>query len=116
MLKHFSKKPRKVAFVDEKLKIAFERLGIGSSDEKELYFLINRALDDLTEDLSKFVKIPHNRWPNVYVRNYGITNLWKYDLSNGWRLIYTITADGVLILTIILEWFNHKEYERRFGY
>jgi hypothetical protein len=50
------------------------------------------------------------------VKEYGITNLWKYDLPNAWRLIYTIKEDEVTILNVILEWFDHKEYGRRFKY
>ena len=50
-----------------------------------------------------------------YLR-YKITNLWKYDLPKGWRLIYSIGREGVEILSIILEWMNHKNYERRFNY
>ncbi|MFT4309184.1 MAG: hypothetical protein ACMXYL_01710 [Candidatus Woesearchaeota archaeon] len=50
------------------------------------------------------------------IRNYRITNLWKYDLPSGWRLIYTIKTDEVMIISVILEWFSHKDYERRFNY
>lgn len=45
-----------------------------------------------------------------------LTNLWKYDLPDAWRLIYTIKEDEIKILSIILEWFDHKEYERKFNY
>jgi hypothetical protein len=51
------------------------------------------------------------------VTKYRIKNLWKYDLPNGWRLLYTITADNeVEIISAILEWFDHKNYERKFKY
>ena len=39
-----------------------------------------------------------------------------YDLPNGWRLIYTIETNEILVLAIILEWFDHKNYERTFNY
>jgi len=38
------------------------------------------------------------------------------DLPDGWRLVYTIKEDEVRILNIILEWFDHKDYEKRFKY
>jgi len=39
------------------------------------------------------------------------------ELPDGWRLIYTIkTPNRIQILAVILEWFNHKDYERRFHY
>jgi len=62
------------------------------------------------------LKIPKKLWPKLYVQHYGITNLWKYDIPNGWRLIYTIETNEVKIVNIILEWPDHKNYERRFGY
>ena len=41
----------------------------------------------------------------------------KYDLPDGWRLVYTITTPNkVEIISVILEWFNHPEYEKRFHY
>ena len=50
------------------------------------------------------------------MRKYKVTNLWKYDLPNAWRLIYTVDTDEVMIVAIILEWFDHKDYEKRFKY
>jgi len=51
------------------------------------------------------------------IKKYRIRNLWKYDLPDGWRLLYSITTPTkVEILSIIIEWFNHKEYERKFKY
>ncbi len=51
-----------------------------------------------------------------YVRNYGITNLRKYNLPDAWRLLYTIVGNEIEIISVLLEWLSHKEYERRFGY
>ncbi|MEK6837806.1 MAG: hypothetical protein AABX69_04085 [Nanoarchaeota archaeon] len=45
-----------------------------------------------------------------------ISQKLKYDLPNAWRRIYTIDADEVRIVSIIPEWFDHKEYEKRFRY
>jgi len=105
-----------VAFISKKLKEEFETLKEGKFEDKELYEFINRAIDDLKVNSTCGIKIPKNLWPKDYITKYGITNLWKYDLPNGWRLIYTIEADEIRIMNIILEWFDHKEYERRFGY
>lgn len=37
-------------------------------------------------------------------------------MRSGWRLIYTISGNKIEIVSIILEWMDHKSYERRFGY
>ncbi len=105
-----------VAFISEKLKKEFEELEKGEFPDKQLYKYICRAVDDLKLSFSCGIKIPKKLWPYEYIKNYSITNLWKYDLPNGWRLVYTIEADEIKIMSIILEWFDHKNYERRFGY
>jgi len=103
-----------VGFADEKVKKAY--LKLKSSKENELLKLIDRAIDDLKINPTVGIKIPKYLWPKSYVKKYDIDNLWKYDLPNGWRLIYTIKADEITILSVILEWFDHKVYEKRFGY
>jgi hypothetical protein len=81
-----------------------------------LYDFIDRAKDDLKKNPMCGFKIPKHLWPKEYIKKFEITNLWKYDLPNGWRLIYTIQTNEVMILNVILEWFDHKEYERKFKY
>jgi len=105
-----------VGFADEKIKKAYDELKKGKGAEPNLLEFLNRAFDDLKKDPFVGIKIPHDVWPKEYVHKYGIDNLWKYDLPDGWRLIYTVRANQVTILTVVLEWFDHKEYERRFGY
>jgi hypothetical protein len=45
-----------------------------------------------------------------------IDNLWKYDMPSAWRLLYSLKTEEIEIVAIILEWLDHKNYERRFGY
>ena len=105
-----------VAFISQKLKEQFEYLKEGKFEDKELYKFIDRAIDDLKLNPLCGIKISKKLWPKEYVQKYDVTNLWKYDLPNAWRLIYTIESDEVKIVSIILEWFDHKEYEKRFNY
>jgi len=38
-------------------------------------------------------------------------------MPKGWRLLYTISPeDEVQLISAILDWFNHKDYERKFKY
>jgi len=105
-----------VIFVNPKTQTEFDELSKGSYEDKELHSFILRAICDLKTDPKVFIKIPKKKWPKEYVREYKVTNLWKYDLPNGWRLIYTIKENEVDILSVIFEWFSHKKYERKFGY
>jgi len=106
----------RVLVVDEQLKKSFFALEHGKNEEKELFSFINRAMDDLKKDCFCGIRIQNNHWPKKYVQKYGINSLYKYDLPNGWRLIYTIRGSEIEIVAVILEWMNHKEYDRRFGY
>ncbi len=105
-----------VAFISSRLKQEFETLREGKFEDKWLYTAIDRAIDELKSDPACGIKIEKRIWPKEYIKKYGITNLWKYDLPNAWRLIYTIESDEIRIVNIILEWFSHKEYEKRFRY
>ena len=109
-------KETSVAFISIKLKEGFKVLKEGKFEDKQLYDFIERAINDLKQNPTCGTKIPKHLWPNVYVQKYSITNLWKYDLPDGWRVIYTIETDEVRIVSIILEWFDHKRYEHRFKY
>jgi len=105
-----------VAFISKKIKDEFESLKEGKFEDKQLYKFIDRAIDDLEKEPTAGIKVPKKFWPKVYVQKYKITNLWKYDLPKAWRLLYTIETDEIRIISIILEWFDHKEYEERFKY
>ena len=102
-----------MGFIDQKVREEYEK---AKEENPQLFKFLERATSDLKENPLCGAKIPKKLWPKDYIRKYSIDNLWKYDLPNAWRLIYTISKDQVKILAIILEWFDHKDYEKRFGY
>jgi len=102
-----------VGFIDNKVKGEYEK---AKYENPQLFRFLERATNDLKESPFCGIKIPKNLWPKDYVKRYSIDNLWKYDMPNAWRLIYTISKDQIKILAIILEWFDHKSYEKKFGY
>lgn len=102
-----------VVFADDKIEKEFNEL----NNNDEIKKWIKRAITDIEQNAFCGIPIPKRLIPKEYIQKYGITNLWKYDLPNAWRLVYSITTpDKIEIVTIILEWFNHPEYERRFNY
>jgi hypothetical protein len=109
-------KPIYVAFASPILEKNFEKLKQGKFEDRQLFGFIQRAISDLKKNPICGVKIPKKLWPRGYIKQYQIKNLWKYDLPDGWRLIYTILEDKLMIINLILEWFPHKDYERKFGY
>lgn len=101
-----------IRFINEKLKIKFKQL---EKDNKELYMWINNAMNILENNAHAGIHIKKRLIPKNY-KQHGITNLWKYNLPKGWRLIYSVAHEEVIVVSIVLEWFDHKNYERRFNY
>jgi Txe/YoeB family toxin of Txe-Axe toxin-antitoxin module len=106
-------KSSEVVFADDVLEKEFNNL----NEQDDLKKFLKRAIKDIQKNAFCGVRIPKRLIPKEYVQKYEINNLWKYDLPNAWRLVYSIvTPNKIEILAVIMEWFNHKNYERRFKY
>ena len=77
---------------------------------------IEREQDNLLIDMHRGIQIEKRKIPEFYVTEYGVSNLWKINLPDYWRMIYTITGNEFEIISILLEFIDHKEYDKRFGY
>lgn len=106
----------KARFFNEKTKEAFYKLKFGDDKDRKLFLEINKAIDKIEADAFCGVQIPKDLIPAYYKKRAKINNLWKFNLAGGWRLIYSIINDKVVIISIIFEWFSHPDYEKRFGY
>jgi len=103
-----------IGFGNEKIKKDLEDL---KSQDPELYEQIIKAFRNLKESAFCGIQIPKRLIPKEYYLKFApITNLWKYNLPDAWRLIYTIKNNEAIIFSVILEWLDHKEYEKRFNY
>ncbi len=105
-----------VSFVDHNKELLFDKLKTGVDFEGKLHKSISKVILFIKRNPLFGEKIPKQVWPKEYKRKYSISSLWKCNLIEGWRIIYTIKTDEVMTLCVILEWFSHKEYERRFNY
>ncbi len=103
-------------FVDANVRKAFYKLEEGDNSEKEMFKFINQAMDNIENNAFCGVQIPKKQIPKEYIKKYNVGNLWKYDLPNAWRLIYSISGGKAVVVSIILEWMDHKNYNRRFNY
>ncbi len=88
----------------------------GDGEARYLIGIIGKASTKIAQNREAGKKIPRNLWPREYIQKYGIKNLWKFNLDSYWRLVYTITGDQARLFLIYLEYMNHKEYDRKFGY
>jgi len=105
-----------IQFVDIKVKTAYDKLLVSTTEENDLHEEISKALSAISTNAFAGIQIPKKQIPKDYMKKYRIRNLWKYNLSKGWRLLYSVESDGIKIISIILEWMNHKNYEKRMKY
>ena len=110
------KLPSKIRFVDKNLLESFEKLKDSKEDEKKLYEFLVRAFKDIENNAFCGIQIPKRLIPKVYITKYSVKNIWKYDLPKAWRLIYSIVNDEIVVVSLVLEWLDHKNYEKRFKY
>ena len=106
----------RIQFANEKVEEAFQKLASGNFEEKALKEYIERAFQDICNNAFSGIQIPKRLIPEYYVKKFNIKNVWKYNLPNAWRLIYSLESTNLCIISIVLEWLDHKEYERRFKY
>ena len=50
------------------------------------------------------------------LKKQGIQNLYRAEISNFWRMLYTIEGNKVEIFLFVLNIVNHPTYNRIFGY
>lgn len=101
-----------VTFFSQSIERAFRKLAHGDGHERQLYRELKRVMKELESDAYAGKRIQKRLIP----RQWKTKNLWKYNLPEGWRLLYSISAEQVVIYCIILGWMDHKRYERRFKY
>lgn len=106
----------KIKFVNSKLKASFKKLQDSTSEDYRLGLWLNSAMDSLEDNAFCGMQIRKRLIPKDYLCKYDVNNLWKYNLPNGWRLIYSIVNHGEVVFSVLIDWMNHKDYEKKFKY
>ena len=106
-------KSEKVVFIDDKLEKAFDEM----SDKDPIKKALIRAIKNIEEDCQIGRNVKKKLIPKELMQKYNISNLRIYNLPSSWRLIYTITTSyDVEIISVVLDWMSHKDYEKLFGF
>ncbi len=93
-----------------------KKRGVESSFHQTILRSINRIKETLKQDPFAGEQIKKRQISPKYIINYDVENLWRIELANRWRLIYTITGNKLEIISFILDIIDHKEYDKIFGY
>jgi hypothetical protein len=103
-----------VKFGNQELKESFEEL---KNKDSELYNQLLKAREDICKNAFCGRNVRKKLIPKSFVKKYNINNLWIYNLRDAWRLLYTITSpDKIELMAVVLDWMDHKDYERLFGF
>lgn len=103
---------------EELNRIVYEekKKGIETSFHQTLLRSILRVRDLLKENPFAGDQVPKRQMPGKYEKKYDAQNIWRIELADRWRLVYTITGNQVEITTFIMDIYNHKDYDKVFGY
>ena len=115
------KKPARVLMVDN-AKESFSRLNEISGMQIKTGKTSSPEIQLLKSIKSKITLIKSNPFygdnikKNLIPKKYNVPNLWRVELSNYWRMLYTIRGDDIEIICFILKILNHEDYNKIFGY
>ena len=89
-----------------------------SRTDKEAVMLvrsIERAISLLKENLQFGNPVAKNLIPEQMKQD-GIKNLYRIELSNFWRLLYTVEGNQLYVFAFVLNIVDHPTYNKIFGY
>ena len=86
--------------------------------ERMLLKAVNQKIELIKANPHYGDPIAKNIIPKEYILKYGVTNLFRIELPNFWRMTYTLTNGGtnIEIISFILDIIDHKKYNKKFGY
>ena len=90
--------------------------GIETSFHQTLLRSILRVKDLLKQNPFAGDQVPKRQMPDKYDKKYDAQNIWRIELADRWRLIYTITGNQIEIVTFVVDIFNHRDYDKVLGY
>ena len=102
-----------VNFIDLELKKTFEEL---EKSDPRLFKEINKAIQNICQNSSCGRNVKKKLIPKELIQRYSIDNLWIYNLRKDWRLLYSVGRYEIELIAVILDWMDHKDYEKLFKF
>lgn len=89
-----------------------------SKTEKIIFNALNKKVELLKSNPHYGDAIAKKLIPEEYKQKYGVTNLFRIELPNFWRMLYTLTNNEseIEIIAFVLDIIDHKKYNKKFGY
>jgi mRNA-degrading endonuclease RelE of RelBE toxin-antitoxin system len=115
------KKPVKI-ILEENAKESFNKLNKNVAEQIKKGIKTSFEIQLLKSIKDKFEILRTNPFYGNQIKKRSIpkkikeSNIWRIELSNFWRMIYTLQGDEIRVTCFVLEIFNHKKYNKLFGY
>ena len=90
--------------------------GRENSEEIQLLRSIKQKRDFIKNNPFYGEPIAQNLIPEEYKIKYHAVNLFRVELSQFWRMLYTLKGDEIEIIAFVLDIIPHPEYNKKFGY
>lgn len=89
-----------------------------SKQEEIIFNAFLQKVELIKENIHYGQPIAKKLIPAEYKTRYGIVNLFRVELPNFWRMLYTLTAgsSGIEIIVLVLDIIDHRKYDKKFGY
>ncbi|MCX6708839.1 MAG: hypothetical protein NTW67_04315 [Candidatus Woesearchaeota archaeon] len=87
----------------------------GDKEAETMLRSIHRIIDVLKEHPQFGDPIKKQLIPQKFLEM-EIQNLYRAELSNYWRMLYTLEGTQIEIFCFVLSIMDHKEYDQLFGY
>ncbi len=82
---------------------------------EQLLNSLNTAIDNIKANHRYGDLIPRKYLSKATINKYGTDKIFRVGLVGYWRLLYTIIGDEVKIIALILEYMDHKTYDKIFS-
>lgn len=91
---------------------------ITSKNERMILKGVSNKIEFLKRNAYYGDQIKKKLIPLYYQKKYGADNLFRIELPQFWRMLYTLTDEEgkIEIIAFVLDVFDHKCYDKRFGY
>lgn len=90
--------------------------GKESSEEIQLLRSIKQKISFIKSNPFYGDPIAKNLIPEEYKIKYHAINLFRAELSQFWRMLYTLKGDEIEIIAFVLDIIDHPTYNNKFGY
>lgn len=84
--------------------------------ESTLLRAIDRKIEIIKTDHRYGNPIAKILIPSEYRQEYEATNLFRVELPNFWRMLYTVKNNEIEIVAFVLDILDHKNYNKKFDY